>query len=154
MQIIHKKNFLSTVCIVYTIVSLGKIVVELMLRHKDPFYVENFITMLIISIVATFVLGLHYYLQKIPVIIVMIGQYIFLVGIIMLGLWIEGHFIEVSPSGYRDMFVSFTGPYIIWATIYYVTYFLQLRKANETLTKLKRNGGYMDECEEEGSQRK
>ncbi len=154
MQIIHRKNFLSIVCSVYTIISLGKIIAEKMMGQNDQFYAENFITIFFISVVATLVLGFHYYLQKIPVIIVMIGQYIFLVGVIMLGVWIEGHFIEVSPSGYRDMFVSFTGPYIIWATIYYVTYFLQLRKANETLTELKRNGGYMDECEEERSQRK
>jgi hypothetical protein len=154
MQLINKKNFLSIVCTVYTIISLGKIIAEKMMGQSDQYYVENFITIFIISVAATLVLGLHYYLQKVPVILVMIGQYIFLVGIIMFGIWIESHFTTVAPSGYRDMFLSFTGPYIIGAIIYYISYLLQLRKANRTLAELKKDGGYMDECEEEGSHRR
>ncbi len=154
MQLIHKKNFLSIVCSVYTIVSLGKIVFETILGHKDQYYVENFITIFCISVAATLVLGLHYYLQNVPIVLVMIGQYIFLVGIIMLGIWIESHFVEISNSGYWDMYVSFTGPYIIAAIAYYVTYLLQLRKANRTIAELKKDGGYLDEYRKEGSQRK
>lgn len=154
MQLIHKRNFLSIVCSVYTIISLCKIIAEKIMGYNDRFYAENFITIFFISVVATFVLGLHYYLQKIPVIIVIIGQYILLVVIIMLGIWIESQFIEISPSAYRDMYVSFTGPYIIGAIVYYITYLLQLRKANKTLAELKKDGWYMDERGEEGSQRK
>jgi uncharacterized membrane protein YeiB len=154
MQLINKKNFLSIVCSVYTIISLGKIIAEKMMGLNDQFYAENFITIFFLSVAATLVLGLHYYLQKVPIIIVILGQYIFLVGIMMFGIWIESHFTAISPSGYRDMFLSFTGPYIIFAIVYYISYLLQLRKANKTLVELKKDGGYMDECEEEGSQRR
>lgn len=144
MQLINKKNFLSIICSVYTIISLSKIIVEIMLGHKDTFYAENFLTIFIISVVATLVLGLHYYLQNVPLLIVILGQYIFLVGIIMLGLWIESNFIRIEAAGYRDMYVSFTGPYVIGASAYYVTFLLQLRKANRTLAELKKDGGNLE----------
>lgn len=145
MQIINRKNYLSIVCAVYTIISLGKILVEEIQGHKDPYYVENFITIFLLSLVATLVLSLHYYLQNIPLIIVILGQYIFLLGIIMLSVWIESRFQKMASTAYRDMFVSFTVPYIIGAIMYYVAYLLQLRKANKTLEELKKDGGNKDE---------
>ncbi len=145
MQIINRKNFISIVCTVYTLISLGKIIMETIQGYKDPFYVENFITMFIISFFATLVLGLHYYLQNVPLTIVILGQYLFLLGIIMLSLWIQSHFQSLEPTAYKDMFWSFSIPYIILALIYYVTFLLQMRKANKTIEEIKKDGGKRDE---------
>lgn len=145
MQIINKKNYLSIVCAVYTVISIGKIILEAVIDHKDPYYEANFITIFLLSLVATLVLSIHYYLQNLPLIIIFLGQYIFLIGIIMISLWIESHFHEMASTAYRDMFISFTIPYLIFAIMYYVTYFLQLKNANKTLEDLKKDGGNKDE---------
>ena len=151
MQIISRKNFLPIVCICYTLISLGKILEETIMGYKDPYYVENFITIFLISLIATLVLGLHYYLQNVPLTIVILGQYIFLLGIIMFGLWIVSHFQKVASTGYRDLFFSFTIPYLIGAIIYYVSIFIQTRKANHILKELKKDGENRHEHEKERS---
>ena len=145
MQIINRKNYLSIVCAVYTIISIGIIILEAVQGHKDPYYAENFITIFLLSLVATLVLSMHYYLQNVPLIIIFLGQYIFLIGITMISLWIESHFQEMASTAYSDMFISFTIPYIICAIMYYVTYLLQLKNANKTLEDLKKDGGNKDE---------
>lgn len=153
MRLINKENFFPIVCTCYTIISLSKILMESMLGYQDPYYVENFITIFIISLVATLVLSLHYYLQNVPITLVILGQYIFLVGIIMLGLWIESHIREVAATGYRDLFYSFTIPYVIGAMVYYISVFLQTRKANQILEEIKKNGGKSDDTKTKGSDR-
>jgi hypothetical protein len=145
MQIISKKNFFSIVCKVYTVMSLAKILYEIVLGKKDPYYVENFITMFFLSLVATLVLSLHYYLQNVPLIIVFLGQYLLLIGIVMLSIWVEDHFQELAPTAYRDMFLSFTIPYIILAIMYYAVYLIQLRRANKTLAEIRKDGRNKDE---------
>ncbi len=69
-----------------------------------------------ITFVATLVLALHYYLIDYPLTLVVIGQYLGLLGMIFLGLWIEGHFTKLGKSAYEDMFWSFSIPYVILAT--------------------------------------
>ena len=68
----------------------------------------------------------------------MIGQYVLVMGIVFLGIWIGGHFSENAPSAYRDMFVSVTIPYVIGAIVYYISFFLQIKKANQVFLNLDR----------------
>lgn len=145
MQLISKKNYISIVCIVFTLISLSKIILETISGYKDPHYAENFIIIFLISLIAILVLGLHYYLQMVPLTIVILGQYIFLLGIIMLGIWIDSHIQKMAPTAYKDIFMTFTVPYVIGAIIYYVTILLQMRKANRTLEEIKKDGGMKDE---------
>lgn len=151
MQLINRKNFLPIVCICYTLMSFGKMIAETIMGYKDPYYVRNFITIFLISLIATLVLGLHYYLQNIPITIVILGQYLFLIGLIMLCLWIESQFQKIASTAYRDMFFSFTIPYIIGAIIYYVTIFLQTSKANQILEEIKKDGGEKNDNAKERS---
>jgi hypothetical protein len=99
---------------------------------------ENFIWIIVISLLSTFVLSLHYYLQKYPVGFVIIGQYLALLAIISLCIWIEGHFVELHPKAYSDMFWSFTIPYIVGAAYYYISFWFKVQKANKIIKKLKR----------------
>ena len=89
-----------------------------------------------ISVLATAILSLHYYLQQLPFVPVVVGQYLLLIGVIFGGIWIGGHFTENAPSAYRDMFISVTIPYVIGAIVYYVSFFMQIKKANEVLMNL------------------
>ena len=54
--------------------------------------------------------------------------------------WMISFFDEMHPDGYRDMFWSFTIPYVIGAVIYYVSLFLEIKKANRLLQNMKKEG--------------
>ena len=135
MKLINKNNFISIVCISFTLIVCGKLLLEKSTGFVDRYYTENIFTCLGISVLATFVLSLHYYLQRLPFIPVMIGQYIALIGFVFLCIWVMGHFTYQAPSAYRDMFISVTIPYLIGAVVYYVSYFWQIKKANEFFSK-------------------
>lgn len=137
MKLINKKNFIPTICIIYTVLSISKVILESVLNGKIDNNQGDFIWMLVISLIATFVLSLHYYLQEFPVWLVIIGQYLVLLALIMTGIWIEGHFVQLHPDAYKDMFRSFTIPYIIGAAVYYFEFWYEVKKANEVLKGLK-----------------
>lgn len=77
-----------------------------------------------------------YYLQRFPFIPVVIGQYLALIGFVFLCIWIMGHFTEHAPSAYKDMFISITVPYVAGAIVYYISFFRQIKKANEVFSSL------------------
>lgn len=136
MKLINKNNFISIVCVTFTLIVCGKLILEKITGFVDKNYTENIFMCLGISILATFILSLHYYLQRFPFIPVVIGQYLALIGFIFLCIWILGHFTENSPSAYHDMFVSVTIPYVIGAVVYYISFFLEIKKANEVFQKM------------------
>ena len=56
--------------------------------------------------------------------------------IVLGGVWILGHYAQLAPTAYRDMFISITIPFVACAAVYYVIFFRQIRKANEMIEKL------------------
>lgn len=136
MKLINKHNFISIVCITFTLVVCGKLLLEKSTGFIDKYYSENIFTCLAISVLATFVLSLHYYLQRFPFIPVVIGQYLALIGFVFLCIWIMGHFTDNAPSAYKDMFVSVTIPYVAGAIVYYISFFRQIKRANEVFSNL------------------
>ncbi len=136
MKIIDRHNFISVVCISFTLIVCGKLLFEKMTGFTDRFYTENIFTCLGICVLATFILSMHYYLQRFPFIPVVIGQYVFLIGVIFVAIWFASKFTDMAPSAYKDMFISVTIPYVIGAAAYYISYFLQIKKANDILSKL------------------
>lgn len=138
MKIINKCNFFPTVCIIYTILSLGKILLEWTVQGNFGDVQLNFLEMFLITIVATFALSQHYRLQKLPFVLMLIVQYAAIIAIVMLEIWLMGFFTELHPNAYRDMFVSVTVPYIVGAIIYYLYLFWEVRKANSMIAEIKR----------------
>ena len=136
MKLINKHNFISIVCITFTLVVCGKLLLEKSTGFIDRYYTENIFTCLGISVLATFILSLHYYLQRFPFVPVVIGQYLALIGFVFLCIWIMGHFTENAPSAYKDMFVSVTIPYVAGAIVYYISFFRQIKRANEVFSNL------------------
>lgn len=92
------------------------------------------------SVIATLVLSQHYRLQQIPLTLVIIGQYLVLIGVVLLITWILGLYTDLHPNAYRDMFLPFTIPYIIGATIYYLNLFWEVKNANKILKNIKKKG--------------
>jgi xanthine/uracil permease len=139
MKIIDRHNYISVVCVCFTLVVCGKLILEKLTGFTDEFYIENIFICLGICVLATFILSMHYYLQNLPFIPVVIGQYVLLIGVIFASIWISSRFIDMSPSAYKDMFVSVTIPYVIGAAAYYISYFWQIKKANDILITINYN---------------
>lgn len=136
MKIINRKNFFPSVCIAYTLISLGKIGIEYLFQGKfgnDP---RNYISIFIISCAVTLVLSQHYRLQKFPFLLVVTGQYVVVMGCVLLAAWISSQYEPMHPNGYWYLFRSVTVPYVIGAAIYYIEVFHEIRKANTLLQQL------------------
>lgn len=133
---IDKHNFSSIVGGVFTSLVIGKIILESVMGQRDVYYIENILTMFAITVVATFILSLHKYLQNVPIILVMILQYAILIGAVMGGIWLGTKFMDMSQNAYKDMFWSVTIPYVVLAGIYYISFFLKVKNANKMLMEL------------------
>lgn len=132
------KEYLLSVCVVYTILALTKVLMEGMGGYHDPYYVLNFGILFVITCFAAFILFMHRIFHKVPLLFVMAGQYIILMGTVLLGMFIADKFIEMSDNAYRDMFLQITVPYILFAGIYYISYFNEVKNANRNLSELKK----------------
>ena len=136
MKIINKRNFVSIVCIFFTLITCGKLLYERALNFTDRYYTDNIFTILGFSVLITLILSLHFYLQKFPFWLVIIAQYALTVGIVFLAIFIHGRFSTNAPTAYWDMFVSITIPFIFGALVYYICFFIQIKRANKVLEKL------------------
>lgn len=135
---IDRHNFWSIVSGVFTCLLIGKIILESIMGYRDVNYAENILTMFIITAAATAILGMHKYLQNVPILLVMVFQYAGLIGSVMGVIWILSRITDVAPSGYRDMFWSVTVPYVVLAGVYYISFFREVKKANELLLEINR----------------
>ena len=136
MKLINKRNFVSIVCIFFTLITCGKLLYERALNFTDRYYTDNIFTILGFSFLITLILSLHFYLQKFPFWLVIIAQYALTVGIVFLAIFIHGRFSTNAPTAYWDMFVSITIPFFIGALVYYICFFVQIKRANKVLEKL------------------
>ena len=136
MKLINKRNFVSIVCIFFTLITCGKLLYERALNFTDRYYTDNIFTILGFSVLITLILSLHFYLQKYPFWLVIIAQYALTVGIVFLAIFIHGRFSTNAPTAYWDMFVSITIPFIFGAVVYYICFFVQIKRANKVLEKL------------------
>ena len=136
MKLINKRNFISIVSIFFTLITCGKLLYERALNFTDRYYTDNIFTILGFSVLITLILSLHFYLQKFPFWLVLIAQYALTVGIVFLAIFIHGRFSTNAPTAYWDMFVSITIPFLIGALVYYICFFVQIKRANKVLEKL------------------
>ena len=136
MKLINRKNFISIVCISFTLIVCGKLIYEKLLNFTDRYYTQNIFLCLVFSVLITLILSLHFYLQKYPFIPVLIGQYVLTIGITFLTIWVAHFFTDEAPSAYMDMFTSVTVPFVAGAIVYYIAFFAKIKKANRILENL------------------
>ncbi len=136
MKLINKRNFISIVCIFFTLITCGKLLLERAYNFTDRYYTDNIFTILGFSVLITIILSLHFYLQKFPFWLVLIAQYALTVGIVFLAIFIHGRLSTNAPTAYWDMFKSITIPFIFGAVVYYICFFVQIKRANKVLEKL------------------
>lgn len=137
MKIINKHNFFPTVCTVYTLLVMTKLLLEYLVQGLWENYQENMLLMFVLSILAVFVLSQYYRFQKYPLVIVIIVQYLVLIAGVMLFTWISDFFVPVHENGYRDMFLSFSIPYAIGVIVYYMFLFHEVKSVNRILHQIK-----------------
>lgn len=130
---INRHNFVSVVSSVFTCLLIGKIILEGIMGHRDVYYVENILTLFVITVAATLILSMHQFLPNVPALWVMLLQYAVLIGCVMGATWIESLFKDMHPNAYKDMFWSVTVPYVILAGLYYISFFRKIKKANALL---------------------
>ena len=136
MKLITRRNFISIICISFTLIVLAKLIWEKITGFTDNNYTVNIFICLGISVIITIVLATHYYLQRFPFIPVFAGQYLFTVLMVFGLIFIMGHFTDIASTAYRDMFISVTIPFILCAGVYYTIFFQQIKKANIMLEEL------------------
>lgn len=134
------KEYVQAVCMIYTCGVIGKVIVENVQKTTDLHYGRNLLVMFLITCFATAVLASYEKLQRFPLIPVVIGQYVFVIGIVLGGVFLaqKTGITQVDPGGYRDLFLSVTVPYSLGAIIYYVIFFMDIKKANQMIQVLQK----------------
>ena len=130
MKVIHKQNFFPIVCICFTLLSIGNVILEAIVLGKFGHDQQNLLLMLLLSVLAVAVLSQHYRFGSVPLTLVILVQYLLA--------WISSFFETLHENAYRDMFLSFTIPYAIGAVVYYVSLFVEIKHANKTLEEIRR----------------
>lgn len=133
------KQYVQTVCTVYTCVVIWKVIVETLQGVIDVQYGKNLLIMFLITCLATAILYSYEKMQSFPLIPVIIGQYVLVMGIVLGGIFFAEKIgiTQIDAGGYRDLFISVTVPYGVGAIIYYVVFFINIRKANRMLQKMR-----------------
>ncbi len=141
MKIINRHNFFGTVCTIYTIISLGKILLEAVVQDVFGNYQENLLVMFFLSLAAAFVLSQYYRFQEYPLLLCIAVQYAVLIALVMLITWFVGRYRPLSEGAYKDMFWSFTMPYAVGVVLYYISVFYEIKRANQRLKKIRERSG-------------
>lgn len=127
-------NFFSGVCIFFTILLFSKFILE---YFMNPLTWDNtrtnIVFMFLFCVLSVFILEQHRRFEKLPMILVLLLQYLIALSVVILLVWFSGRFEELSKHAYRDVFLSFTIPYIIGAAWYYISLINDAKKANTIL---------------------
>ena len=138
MKIINKRNFFPIVSVVFTILVLSKVLLEAIVQNVFGGYQENLVLMFLLSLLATLVLSQHYRFQSFPLLVVMLLQYLLLIGVVMLITWLASFFEPLHEDSYRDMFLSFSIPYLAGAVIYYISLFFEIRRVDQAIKDIRK----------------
>lgn len=139
MKMIDKKSFFPIVCVVFTLLVLGKVILEAAVQGIFGGYQKNILVMFLLSLLGTLVISQHYRFQKLPLLAVVIVQYLVMIGVVMVLIRVASFFGPIHKDGYRDMALSFSIPYGIAAAVYYISLLYEVKRVNQALGKIRRN---------------
>lgn len=140
MKIVNKKNVIPVICITYTLVSVSLNTLEILVNKAiNPTQLNLFLS-LIFSILGVGVLSQHYRLERFSPVTMLLIQYLSAIAVIFISTKTAACFVEIHPNGLRDLIFSFSIPYAIGAVIYYISLWLEVRRQNQIIRKIKENG--------------
>lgn len=127
-------SFFSGVCIFFTLLLFSKFILEYVMNPSTIDNTrKNIIFMFIFCVISLFVLEQHKRFEKLPMVLVLLLQYLIALSVVLVLVWISSRYEELSKHAYRDIFLSFTIPYIIGAAWYYISLIFEAKRANEIL---------------------
>ena len=136
MNKVLRNEILLTICVSYTLISIGTTILNMLAGSETNNM--NTISMLVFTSIAVLVLYTHQIFDKVSPLVMIVIQYVIALGLVMLYVFIVGLFDPVAEGGYRDIFVSFTIPYVIGALVYYISVFYQAQQQDALLQEIKK----------------
>ena len=136
MNKVLRNEILLTICVSYTLISIGTTILNMLSGSENNNM--NTISMLVFTSIAVLVLYTHQIFDKVSPLVMIVIQYVIALGLVMLYVFIVGLFDPVAEGGYRDIFVSFTIPYVIGALVYYISVFYQAQQQDALLQEIKK----------------
>ena len=130
-----KNEILLTICVSYTIISACSAIVNMLMGGETSNL--NTLSMLVFTSIAVLILYMHQLFERISPLLMIVIQYVIALGLVMLYVFLVGLVEPVAERGYRDIFISFTVPYIIGAVVYYISVFKQARQQDALLQEIK-----------------
>ena len=132
-------TFLLELCCVYTLVSVGGAIANMILGTQTNNL--NVLVMFMTCFIGTLVLNLHKLFDRVSPLLMIIVQYLAAcvlcaVMILIVG-FIEGE--SVSPKGWYEFYRSFTIPYVILAGYYYYRVFSDTKKQDDLIKEIQEN---------------
>ena len=136
MNKVLRNEILLTICVSYTLISIGTTILNMLAGSETNNM--NTISMLVFTSIAVLVLYTHQIFDKVSPLVMIVIQYVIALGLVMLYVFIVGLFDPGAEGGYRDIFVSFTIPYVIGALVYYISVFYQAQQQDALLQEIKK----------------
>ena len=136
MNKVLRNEILLTICVSYTLISIGTTILNMLAGSETNNM--NTISMLVFTSIAVLVLYTQQIFDKVSPLVMIVIQYVIALGLVMLYVFIVGLFDPVAEGGYRDIFVSFTIPYVIGALVYYISVFYQAQQQDALLQEIKK----------------
>lgn len=135
MKILKGVEIPIAICISYTILSIVNALLCL-INGKESSSNVNAVMMLLWCATAVLVLALHPLFDNLPPVVMMLIQYVIAMGLVLLSVYIGSFFEEVARGGYRDIFVSFTIPYLVGGAVYYVSLYRAAKRQDRLLKEI------------------
>ncbi len=127
-------SFFSAVCIFFTILLFAKFILEYFMNPATWDNTRtNIVFMFLFCLISVLIIEQHKRFEKLPMVLVLLLQYLIALAVVMLLVWLSSIFEELSMHAYRDVFLSFTIPYMIGAAWYYISLFYEAKRANTIL---------------------
>lgn len=129
------KEILLSICVSYTILNVSNSAVSLMNGYEFTPN-SNSLNMILWTSIAVLTLYAHHLFDKVSPLVMIICQYVFAMSCVLLIVYVQSLTEEMHPNGYRDVFLSFTIPFIIGGFIYYYQVYKHAKKDNALLKEI------------------
>lgn len=119
MRLITRKNFFSIFCMVFTIFTLGGNFLEILLRRSLNYTQFNLIFSAVFALIGIAVLSQSYRLDGLSPLRAGILLYLITLSCVLGIVWLYGCFLPLHPDAFRDIFFSFSIPWLLFSLFYF-----------------------------------
>ena len=132
------KEIALVITVSYTIISLVVGFINANFKNDFSEFI-NISSMFLWTSIAVIVLYMYPLFDRFPPVLTIVIQYIIAMAAVFILLYIEGLVFNLHVNAYKDVFYSFTIPYIIGAIVFYYETYKDAKKANSLIKKLQRD---------------